>query len=91
VLVLGIVLQKATEYRDHARECRALAANASRSDHKAALIAMAETWESLARMRVVWVAKEIEKKLPSPSQTFPADKRSQSPAILPSRSTAKWH
>jgi hypothetical protein len=56
-----LFLQKATEYHEHARECRALAANVSRPDHKAALIVMAETWESLARMRVLRVAKEIEK------------------------------
>jgi hypothetical protein len=46
-----LILKKATEYREHARECQELAARVDNAEHKAALIQMAETWEALARER----------------------------------------
>jgi hypothetical protein len=45
-------LKKASEYREHANECRQLARTAVGSEHKAMLEKMAQTWESLARDRV---------------------------------------
>ncbi len=44
-------MMKASEYRRHAAECRALAAAMASPDHKAQLIKMAETWDSMAAER----------------------------------------
>jgi hypothetical protein len=44
----GGELKKASEYRQHAEECRMLARNAASPEHKAMLENMAATWESLA-------------------------------------------
>ena len=48
-------MKKASEYRQHAQECRALARNAKADEHRFQLLKMAETWEALAaeRERVV--------------------------------------
>jgi hypothetical protein len=45
-------LKKASEYQEHADECRQLARTAVSPEHKAMLKKMAQTWESLARDRV---------------------------------------
>jgi len=44
-------VKKASEYRHHALECRALARNAKADEHRAQLLKMAETWEALASER----------------------------------------
>jgi hypothetical protein len=44
-------LKKASEYRDHAEECRILARSALTSEHKAILENMGRTWEMLAKSR----------------------------------------
>jgi hypothetical protein len=41
-------MKKASEYRVHALECRSLASQANSDDHRKQLLAMAETWETLA-------------------------------------------
>ena len=43
-------MKKASEYHDHAAECRTLAASA-KAEHRVMFLTMAETWESLARNR----------------------------------------
>jgi hypothetical protein len=44
-------MQKAEEYEGHARECQALARKAVSDEERAHLLAMAETWLSLATQR----------------------------------------
>jgi hypothetical protein len=41
-------VDKATQYREHAKECRRLAGQASAGEHYAQLLQLAETWEKLA-------------------------------------------
>jgi len=50
-------MKKASEYHQRGKECRELAARCSKVEHRAALIAMAETWENLARNREAHVAR----------------------------------
>ena len=45
-------MHKASQYKAHAEECRRLATGTSNPEHRAALLKMAETWESLAQQRV---------------------------------------
>jgi len=47
----GEALKKATEYLEHAAECRKLARAAGNAEQKAALEKMAQTWEGLAEER----------------------------------------
>jgi len=51
-------MKKAHEYHQHAQECRDLARNARRAEHRAALLEMAETWENLARERESHVTRQ---------------------------------
>ena len=44
-------MKKASEYRQHAQECRALARTTQTDDHRVQLLKMAETWETLATER----------------------------------------
>jgi hypothetical protein len=44
-------VKKASEYRTHAQECRALAKHMEQGEHREQLVAMAETWERLAEQR----------------------------------------
>jgi hypothetical protein len=44
-------LKKASEYYQHAAECRELARTALTAEHRGMLETMARTWESLARER----------------------------------------
>lgn len=48
-------MKKASEYRDHARECRELAALMSEPENRQQLLHMAESWDLLAdeRERIV--------------------------------------
>lgn len=41
-------MKKASEYRVHALECRSLASQANSDEHRKQLLAMADTWETLA-------------------------------------------
>jgi hemerythrin-like domain-containing protein len=47
----GDFVKKASEYRHHAAECRALAQGMKDEGHRAQLLVMAQTWESLAEVR----------------------------------------
>ena len=51
-------MKKASEYHEHAEECRLLAGRSLDPEHKDALIKMAETWENLAREREALVARK---------------------------------
>jgi hypothetical protein len=42
-------MEKASEYREHAEECRMLAQRAKSGEDRAMLLNMAEIWESLAQ------------------------------------------
>jgi hypothetical protein len=44
-------VKKASEYRAHAEECRALAKRMEQGEHREQLVAMAQTWERLAEQR----------------------------------------
>jgi hypothetical protein len=44
-------MKKASEYRQHAKECRALASQAFSEEHRKQLAAMADTWDNLADER----------------------------------------
>jgi hypothetical protein len=58
-------MDKASEFRQHARECRALAQQAHQEEHRAQLLRMAEVWEQLAEDRAGMVARhpELSKRL----------------------------
>ncbi len=51
---------KVTDYRAHADECRMLARGAISETERAQLLAMAGTWESLAKDRERFVADHPE-------------------------------
>jgi hypothetical protein len=51
-------VKKASEYRQHAKECRALAIQAVSDEHRKQLAAMADTWDTLATERENIAAKE---------------------------------
>lgn len=63
-------MRKVSEYREHAEECRKMAANTRNQEHKKQLQIMAEAWEMLA--------KEREKKIRKQSGTAAAEHKSQS-------------
>jgi hypothetical protein len=44
-------MKKASEYREHAQECRTLARRARSAEDRAMFLNMADTWESLAEAR----------------------------------------
>jgi hypothetical protein len=45
-------MRKASEYRQHAKECRTLASAMQSDEQREQLLQMAEHWENLARDRV---------------------------------------
>jgi hypothetical protein len=53
-------MKKASEYRLHADECRALAGGMQNDEQRAQLLAMAEQWEVLARDREAIVVRHPE-------------------------------
>ena len=58
-------MKKAAEYRLHAKDCRELASKASKQDQRDQLLRMAETWESLALDREMFLERSPE---PVPQQ-----------------------
>jgi chromosome segregation ATPase len=60
-------VKKASEYRQHADECRALAAQMQQGDQRDQLMRMAETWENLAkdRERLSRKSRELNEKSPA--------------------------
>jgi chromosome segregation ATPase len=53
-----LLLKKASEYREHAAQCQKLAAGTQNPEHKAMLMKMAETWETLAADREEHIARQ---------------------------------
>jgi hypothetical protein len=53
-------LKKASEYRQHAEECRTLAKGMAEGDAREQLLKMAETWERLAQDRQAMVPADGE-------------------------------
>ena len=51
-------MKKASEYLQHAAECRELAGRATTDEQRRMLLAMAKTWEGLARERAARVAQK---------------------------------
>lgn len=50
-------MKKASEYRQHAQECRDLAAKMASPDQREQLLEMARHWEQLARDRAELIAR----------------------------------
>lgn len=53
-------MKKASEYRQHAAECRVLAAKMDRVESRDQLLQMAATWEQLARERAALIERYPE-------------------------------
>lgn len=53
-------MKKASEYRQHAKECRALAGRMEGGEARDQLMRMAATWEELARERSAVVRRHPE-------------------------------
>jgi hypothetical protein len=53
-------MKKASEYRQHAQECRRLAAYMPSDDHRAQLLSIAEHWERLAEDRIGLITRHPE-------------------------------
>ena len=53
-------MKKASEYRQHAEECRLLARKAESPEHREQLLKMTETWEQLAVERERLIARHPE-------------------------------
>ena len=57
-------MRKASEYRQHAEECRALAKGLREGEQREQLLNMAETWDKLAAERSELVLRHPELALP---------------------------
>lgn len=62
---MGVVLhlalmKKASEYRQHAAECRSIAAQMDSLEQRQQILEMAEHWEKLAADRIAWIEKHPE-------------------------------
>ena len=53
-------MKKASEYRQHAEECRILANKMEQGEHRDQLLAMAATWDKLAEERSDLVRRNPE-------------------------------
>ena len=53
-------MKKASEYRQHAQECRALAAQMASPEQRGQMLEMAEHWERLAADRAALIQKHPE-------------------------------
>jgi hypothetical protein len=57
-------MKKASQYRQHAEECRAMARAMAPGEHRDQLLRMAETWDKLAADRTALIARHPEMALP---------------------------
>jgi len=55
-----VAVKKASEYRQHAEECRQMAKGLKNEDQLAQLMEMAETWERLAKEREEQARKQTK-------------------------------
>lgn len=53
-------MKKASEYRDHAKECRGLAASMGSEKQRTLMLQMAEHWDRLAADRLALIEKHPE-------------------------------
>ena len=53
-------MKKASEYREHAKECRQLAASMDSSEQRELMLQMADHWEKLAKDRVALIERHPE-------------------------------
>lgn len=53
-------MKKASDYRQHARECRELASQMESAEQRAQMLEMAEHWEKLASDRVALISNHPE-------------------------------
>lgn len=53
-------MKKASEYRQHAAECRALAAGMDSDEQRSLMLQMADHWDNLAIDRGVLISKHPE-------------------------------
>ena len=53
-------MKKASEYRQHARECRDLAAAMDSAEQRALMLQMAEHWDKLAQDRIELITRHPE-------------------------------
>lgn len=53
-------MKKASEYRQHAEECRQLAAGMPSADQRGLMLQMAEHWDKLAEDRLELISKHPE-------------------------------
>ena len=56
-MAIAALMKKASEYRGHARECRALAAQMDSPSQRDQMLAMAAHWDQLARDRTELIKK----------------------------------
>ena len=57
-------MKKASEYRQHAEECRTLARTMKEGEHRTQLLEMAATWEKLAEERSDLIRRHPELAVP---------------------------
>ena len=60
-------MKKASEYREHGRECRALA-HGMQGEQRTQLLNMAETWDRLALDRETLISRHPELALPGENE-----------------------
>jgi hypothetical protein len=65
-------VKKASEYRQHADECRALAQKMNHGEHREQLLQMAATWDRLAAERAELIRRRPEFALPGERVEDPA-------------------
>lgn len=65
-------MEKASEYRKHAKECRALATQSMSDEHRKQLLAMAHTWDNLAKEREQLVKMTSEGDDDAPQSMMPS-------------------
>ena len=53
-------MKKASEYRQHAQECRALAATMASPEQRTLMLQMAEHWEKLSTDRIALIERHPE-------------------------------
>jgi hypothetical protein len=53
-------MKKASEYRQHAAECRSIAAQMDSADQRRQILEMAEHWEKLAKDRMDLIGRHPE-------------------------------
>ena len=57
---IRLSMKKASEYRQHAQECRELASHMESPDQRALMLGMADHWDKLAKDRMALILKHPE-------------------------------